>query len=511
MRFVGQDPGRGHALREASLRRRAPSERIEVPIAIVGGGVAGFSAAWRLARAGVRDLLMLELEPAIGGTSRGGSLPRSAYPMGAHYVPVPHPSFVELRTLFRDLGVELEPGAGDDGLYDPRLVCRGPVERVKHELLWQDGIYPADGQTPDEEAQWLRWIEHLRALDRRGTDDLRLFDLPVQRSSRDLRHLDAITMAAYLDEHGFTSWRLRWAVDYACRDDYGCTLEQTSAFAGLHHFLCRGLEDRHDRMLVTRAEGNDHLVRAMAERAELGERLRTETGVLSLDPDEGRLLAWDFGRERMLEVRAEVVLWAAPRFVLGAVLPPGRDTAAASALTYVPWQVTSLELDRVPSGLGAPLAWDNVEVGADHLGYVVATHGEPLTERHRAGTVVTLYEPWTADTPQALSKRRRALSSATLEELGGRAIDSLLHMHPSLRGAVRRVDVVRWGHAMIRPSPGLLFGRALQAAAAPIGRVLPCATDVGGLPLFEQAFGQAVLAAEHALARQGHAVQSLRE
>jgi hypothetical protein len=48
-----------------------------------------------------------------------------------------------------------------------------------------------------------------------------------------------------------------------------------------------------------------------------------------------------------------------------------------------------------------------------------------------------------------------------------------------------------------------LFGRGLEGARSPIGRVIPCATDVGGLPLFEEAFATGVAAAEAALARLG--------
>jgi hypothetical protein len=57
-------------------------------------------------------------------------------------------------------------------------------------------------------------------------------------------------------------------------------------------------------------------------------------------------------------------------------------------------------------------------------------------------------------------------------------------MHPGLARSIRRIDIARWGHGMIRPVPGLLFSDDLALAAAPIGRVLPCAADVGGLPLF---------------------------
>jgi len=61
----------------------------------------------------------------------------------------------------------------------------------------------------------------------RGPDGRRLFDLPVESSSVAKCWLGSMTMDAHLREHGFDSWRLRSTVDYACRDDYGCTLEQT--------------------------------------------------------------------------------------------------------------------------------------------------------------------------------------------------------------------------------------------------------------------------------------------
>ena len=67
--------------------------------------------------------------------------------------------------------------------------------------------------------------------------------------------------------------------------------------------------------------------------------------------------------------------------------------------------------------------------------------------------------------------------------------------------AVRAVHVHRWGHGMVRPEPGLLFGDALALAARPLERVIPCATDTRGLALFEEAFYAGRDAAVTAMAR----------
>ena len=76
-------------------------------------------------------------------------------------------------------------------------------------------------------------------------------------------------------------------------------------------------------------------------------------------------------------------------------------------------------------------------------------------------------------------------------------------MHPGISQRITALAFARWGHAMVRPVPGLLFSDRLALAAAPVGVVLPCATDVGGVPLFEQAYCNGIRAAETALARAG--------
>ncbi|PRP97500.1 hypothetical protein ENSA5_33930 [Enhygromyxa salina] len=510
--FVGQSPERGHLLRSAALLDHPIDERRKHGVVIVGGGAAGLSAAWRLHKAGMHDFVILELEPALGGTARSGALPRSAHPMGAHYLPTPPPECSELRSLLADLGLIV--GYEHDGTpeYRTTAICAAPEERHFFHGTWHPGLYPADGETADEADQWARFWDRLRALDRArdGSGEL-LFRLPVRRSAGRLRGLDRMSMAAWLDEQGLTSWRLRWYVDYACRDDYGCTLDQTSAFAGLHHFLARGLEDTRDGALLTWPGGNGELLGALHDHLgahlDMGERVLADHLVYAIDPERGRVRVRDLSAGRSVEIEAEAVLWAAPRFVLRHVLPRGRDPLAPEALSYAPWLVANLELTRSPGGVGASLAWDNVPViedpAARNLGYVLATHQEGRDQAIEAGAVITYYQPLAAADPQGLAEARALLLASDARELSEQVLRALEHMHPAIRRQLRALHLHRWGHAMIRPIPGLLFGGALDTARAPIGRVRACATDVGGLPLFEEAFYGALEAADWALARVG--------
>ena len=107
-RIVGQPFDFAHEFlreRPSSDGSLPPSGSNEsVAVAIVGGGVAGLVAAWALTRRGV-DVVVLELEEAVGGNARWGEDgPDGAhYPWGAHYVPIPSRRARSLRAFFEDL------------------------------------------------------------------------------------------------------------------------------------------------------------------------------------------------------------------------------------------------------------------------------------------------------------------------------------------------------------------------------------------------------------------------
>ena len=88
-------------------------------------------------------------------------------------------------------------------------------------------------------------------------------------------------------------------------------------------------------------------------------------------------------------------------------------------------------------------------------------------------------------------------------------IGDLTRAHPDLRSKVRQVDLMRYGHAMAVPSPGVRSSAALLALAAPsaavsIGaRVHFAHADLSGYSVFEEALGQGVDAARRVLSLLG--------
>lgn len=503
--FLGQSPERGHKLREGPYVGKLPTAN-KIPVAIVGSGAAGISAAWTLSRAGFDDYLVFDLEDDSGGTARSGAHPSSRYPMAAHYLPAPPPDCPELIDLLEDIGLVTSRDAQGRAQYLASVICAAPTERHYEGGLWRRGLYPGTGQSKAEEAQWERWNEHLAELAAfRDAQGRRGFRLPIEHSSHHFRHLDRLSMAAYLEQRGFDSWRLRWFVDYACRDDYGTPAAFTSAFAGLHHFLCRGFGEEREGFLLTAPEGNSRLLDAMAEKIDLSTRRRLGHLVRSVDTQSGRLVVERIADGEILVFDCERILWAAPRFVLSRIASEDPASKTLDSLHYAPWLVANLELDRAPTGVGAELAWDNIPVDELDLGYVVANHGDSLEQsgpnpaRARPRPHVITYYRSMGGAPETLAPQRARLLASGVDIWREEVFTALERMHTDIRKWTQAMHLHRWGHAMIRPEPGLLFGDALAALRRPLGRVHSCATDLSGMALFEEAFYRGRQAAKDAL------------
>ena len=70
---------------------------------------------------------------------------------------------------------------------------------------------------------------------------------------------------------------------------------------------------------------------------------------------------------------------------------------------------------------------------------------------------------------------------------------------PEIRELATRVDVMRWGHAMVRPLPRFVWSDARRDAAQPHGAIHFANTDLSGIALCEEALHHGVRAAEEVL------------
>jgi glycine/D-amino acid oxidase-like deaminating enzyme len=151
-------PGRdlGHWLRDAT-QLPAPSETFETEVLIAGGGIAGLTAGWQLAKRGVRDILLVS-GPEPHGNAAAGRDGELVFPTGAHYLPLPSMESRHMREMLSEFGViqndayELRP------TYDERFVVHGPAERVLYRGSWQEGYLPSEDISAAERADHERFF-----------------------------------------------------------------------------------------------------------------------------------------------------------------------------------------------------------------------------------------------------------------------------------------------------------------------------------------------------------------
>jgi len=487
--WVGAGHERGHRLRSATAVA-APALTRRCSVAIVGAGVAGLAAGRALRRAGVDDLRIFELEDDPGGNSRGHAIGGMACPLGAHYLPLPGPDAVEVSDLLHELG--LAHSAAGRTVYDERHLCHSPQERLWVDGHWRDGLLLPAPRGSAREAQYHRFAAEVATTGR----DLR-FTLPTARAPWSAGHaaLDAQTFAQWLDARGLTDPGLRWYLDYACRDDYGAGAALVSAWAGVHYFASRhGFAPRGDEgserdAVLTWPEGNAWLVRRLA--APLHDRLRT--GQVTLSIDEGRHdVAVDVWSERDARVErwlASHVVLAVPLHVAARIVrtpvPPLRG--AAARVTHAPWLVANLHVrEALTDKPGAPASWDNVIFGSASLGYVDAMH---QSLRPVAGaTVLTAYWALGGASKDESGRNRARLLGQSWSAAARVVIDDLARAHPDLPRKLECIDLMRYGHAMAIPAPGVRGNAALAALARTDARVHFAHSDLSGYSVFEEAF-----------------------
>ncbi len=491
----------GHRLRDGRLP--APGSKRRLHIAIVGAGVSGLSAGWALARAGVDDFAVLELEPEAGGNTRAGRNAVAAYPWGAHYLPIPSQESVATRIMLAEFGVLQGDPSDPRPRYDELHLCHAPQERLYINGLWQEGLMPHVGASQRDREQFQRFEGLMQSYKhRRDAQGRKAFAIPMALSARDpdLLALDQVSFRDFLYAQGLDSAPLHWYTDYSCRDDYGCTAAETSAWAGMHYFCCRDGEavNAATGSVLTWPEGNAWLTRRLAEK--VGSRLQTGAVVFRVEENRSgvELDVYHAGENRSERITADHVIWAAQLFALPRIQQGCRaDLAAAiSRLSHAPWLTANLTLRAPPAAAptGAPRSWDNVLYGTPSLGYVVATHQHMRVSS--GPTVLTYYRALANEKPA--SGRQRLLQTPWriwAEDI----MRELSAPHPDLPQLVQRIDIWRNGHAMVRPTVGFIWGKARECLLQPGRRLHLAHADLSGFSVFEEAQYRGVLAAERVL------------
>ncbi|QTV06888.1 NAD(P)-binding protein [Faecalibacter bovis] len=495
LKLTGTNHILGHRLRFPNFPK--PTSEIETSILIIGGGIAGLSAARRLSQKGFNDFLLLELEEKVGGNSTGGENEYSKYPLGAHYLPIPNASNLEILDFLSEEKIIRNSDENNQPIFDEEQLTYAPHERLFIKNYWQDGLIPRyglDQKEKDEFDLFFKIMNEFTLL--KGEDDLYVFDIPMRNSSKQHSYfkLDNLSMEEWLIQEKFTSKNLFIYVNYCCRDDYGTGIKQTSAFAGIHYFAARKHDFKtYDGLVLTWQEGNQRLVNHLSKYAK--EKTLNQHLVYQINSKDTHVecLVYDEKSNQSKIIKAKKVINCAPQFVNQYLLPNRKETT--KSFHYAPWIIATIVLKRFPIADGVPLAWDNVIHDGNGLGYIYAQHQS--LGQFKSPFVITYFHSLEGDD---LNQLRRKMYEMNDEDWKKIIIEDLSKAHYTIDKYIESIEIFRRGHGMISPTKGFLFSKEKSELKKNINNQIFFAhSDLSGISIFEEAFYQGLDTADEVM------------
>lgn len=499
--MINDNAKAGHLIRDGFKGK--PDKTIEIPLLIVGAGVSGLSAAWHFTKNHFTDFLVFDLAPKHGGNSVSDTNAVSSYPWAAHYLPIVNNSNKELIGFLKDHNIITGFDASGLPVYNEYYLCFDPEERLFINGHWQDGIVPSFGVPETEKKEIARFFDLVHAYKQKtGSDNKPAFEIPISASSQDaeFRALDNLSFAEFLKQQQFTSAYLFWFLDYCCKDDYGSTLQDTSAYAGLHYFCSRRAKaaNAESAAVLTWPEGNAFLVDKLYQACKQNIRTNRLITSVSIVNNKTEVVCYNTQTEQCIKYICEQLILSTPQYInqylLAEELSANRNKK--ELFEYSPWMVANITVSELPEYKGEPLSWDNVLLQSKSLGYVNACH-QHLNKEHN-GYVLTYYLPLTG---LPVKEARKMAREKTHADWCKDIIADLRQAHEKIEDYITGIDIKVWGHGMIKPKPGSLFAAEKEHYLKPIqDQVFFAHTDLAGISIFEEGFAQGTNVAKQIIA-----------
>jgi oxygen-dependent protoporphyrinogen oxidase len=434
-------------------------------VIVVGGGIAGLSAAWELRD---RDVIVLEAEPRVGG--RLMSEPRDPYWLnfGGHVVGGPETATGRLLQATHVEAAEL-PGVLGGLVLGGRLLAGGRVETypLRAPLSMRDRV------------ALIRAGAHLRiAVAQYGrVSRLRAGESEADRRARVLAFRDDTTFSEFLGP-------VRPAVDAVFRATIQRSSgepEEVSAGYGIGYFQL--VWDRSKGLTRNIVGGSSRLPEAIAQA--LGGRVFTGRPVTAVSHTaDGVVVGFDEdGRKRAIHARSAVV--ATPAYVARRIIAdlPGEVAGALEGISYGPYVVGAFL-----TGETTPMPYDSV--------YAAATPNMSFNMLFNTANALRRgggREPGGSLMVYAAADLARDLAGLSDADVERRYLEDIYVLFPALRGCVREAVIRRWEIGVPHPRPGRhLLQPALER---PLGTV-HLAGDYLGTTYIETAIETGAAAAQ---------------
>ncbi len=462
---------------------------------IVGGGMSGLVAAWKLQRLGVAKILVVDQNEMMGGLCRADEIGGVTFARASAYASFP--SSGELTELYRDIGLIKSNDKSANIEIDRKYLLQPPHDQIHMQGQWAREPFnsrgfdhlPVTKKIRDEMKAFAVALDELR--DWKDKDGRSAFDCPPDDATRSpkIRSLDAITLGDFAVSRGW-SRKMTSLFDPLLRSAYGLGHDRVSAWAALDFLGDEILPEEPGKGSLSFPGGNAFLAEGLARRIG-GETLLNKAFVTQVS-QQGREVRVGILRDgKSSTVKARAVIFAAPPFMAPYLLPgfPEKRRKAVKSLEYAPYLVANVAVSKTPAKLSySNLLLDSVSI-SDFIVADWAGLASPLAAPLDRPNVLSCYCPMPA-------KNRMQLMSLSFDNWTANILADLERCLPGVGRTVTGVYLYRWGHAFAVPLKGGLFSDSRRLMKQPFGRIFFAGADIEGIPTVEHAIAGGFRAAE---------------
>ena len=448
----GEDNRICHQVRDGKVFTRPPASARH-DVVIVGGGVSGLAAAYRLQ---IRDFLLLEKEPHWGGNAYGMEYEGSTYATGSAFLTKDEFAY----RFAKEIGLEPLPvNSSDASILHGELILD----------TWGEGLDKLPYPAPVRES-FKKFKKEMLAID----VEKRVKEIYNKPFSDFLKGYPG-ELKQWWDNFGPSNW--------------GATSGETAAGIAIEALQEMAEESRVDDR-HTWPGGLGAITKKLADilQPKYKDRMQTGATTIAVVSEKSEVQVTYMQGGELKTVAAKAVIMAAPKFITRRIVDglTDRQSEAMHQIRYIPYPVVNLIFDKPVFNQG----YDTWCPGNSFTDFVVADWVIQKQEGYRQKlNIISCY------TPMKEEERGYLLNEIGARKIAASVLADFQKLMPGLNVDPVEVHIYRRGHPLYMSTPGL-YTQVQPLARHPMDRVFFANTDSEGP---ESTTNAGILAAQRAV------------